>query len=427
MTDSLQPRKAALSILHRIRGGEDSDAALDAVLNASSMERRDKAFVMALALGTLRYGKVADVVLAKAMQKPVDEKKAAYVADALRMGVVQLLWLGVPPHATVHSSVELVKHSKFRGFSKLVNGVLQRINRESKTVLDGLDVAQLATPPWLFERWQKAYGNDTARVIASANLQEPMLDITAKTDPNHWAQTLGGEVLLGNTVRLNENAVVPELAGYADGSWWVQDVAAAIPARLLANVRGKRVLDVCAAPGGKTMQLAQAGAEVVALDRSAKRLQRLQQNMQRVQLPVKTVAADALSWQPDELFDAILVDAPCTSTGTLRRHPDIAWRKSPKDVLDLASLQRELLHKAVEWLKPQGMLVYSTCSLEKEEGEDHIAAIVNEQLAISPVTADELGGLAELVTPEGYVRCLPHYLQDKGGMDGFFAARFIKM
>lgn len=427
MTEPLQPRKAALSILHRVRSGDDSDAALDGVLSATTMERRDKAFAMALAMGVLRYGKVADVLLASVMQKPIDEKKAGLVADVLRLGVVQLLWLNVPAHAAVHSSVELVKTSKFRGFAKLVNGVLQRINREGELLLNKhSDLPRLATPDWLWCRWLKAYGKERTQHIAAANLQEPALDVTVKEDAAGWAQKLGGEVLPTGSVRLPQGGAITGLEGFESGAWWVQDAAAAIPAKLFGDLRGKRVLDLCAAPGGKTAQLALAGGNVVALDRSGKRLQRVRDNLGRLGLKAELKTADVLEWQPDEAFDAILLDAPCTATGTLRRHPDVAWRKTDADVTELAELQRQMLLRALGWLKPGGVLVYSTCSLEKEEGEDHIEAVTQAGATLDAVRAEELGGMAELLTAQGAVRCLPTHLADKGGMDGFFAMRFVK-
>lgn len=428
MTDTLQPRKAALSILHRIRMGEESDAALEKEFRAQSPEfsGRDRAFVMALALGTMRYKAVADALLAKIMTTPIDEKKAGFVADVLRMGAAQLLWLDVRGYAAVHSSVELVKCSKYKGFAKLVNGVLQRINREKNAFLADLDVPRLATPGWLWERWVKAYGEDGARAIAQANLKEPKLDLTVKGDPHGWAERLGGEVVPTGSVRLHDSGAITALEGFAQGAWWVQDASAAIPARLFGDLKGKRVLDLCAAPGGKTLQLASAGGNVLAVDRSAKRLERVKENLRRTGLAAETKVADALDWKPEERFDAILLDAPCTATGTLRRHPDVAWRKSEKDVAELAALQRRMLMRALDWLKPGGMLVYSTCSLEKEEGEGHIASMLDAGMQVVPVTAVEVGGLADLLTPEGYVRCLPSHLQDKGGMDGFFAVRLIR-
>lgn len=427
MTDALQPRKTALSVLHQIRRGEESDAALEAVLGQSGMDARDKAFCMALVMATLRYGKVADTLLANIMSKPIDPKKAGLVADVLRMGAVQLLWMGVPPHAAVHSAVEIVKGSKFKGLAKLTNGVLQRMSREGAQLLEKHgDVPRLATPDWLWQRWLGAYGEERTREIAAANLQEPALDLSVKADPQEWARKLGGEVLPTGAVRLREGGAVTALEGFREGAWWVQDAAAGIPARLMGEVKGKRVLDLCAAPGGKTLQLALAGAEVTALDRSARRLERVKENLGRMGAKAKLVAADALEWQPDAPFDAILLDAPCTATGTLRRHPDVAWRKSDTDVAELAELQRRLLLRAWDWLAPGGVLVYSTCSLEKEEGEDHIEPMQQAGAVLSPVTPAELGGLQEVVAKEGYVRCLPYHMAEQGGMDGFFAVRFMR-
>jgi 16S rRNA (cytosine967-C5)-methyltransferase len=427
MTDSLQPRKLALSVLHLVqRGGKDTDFALEEVLGTSGLDKRDRAFTQLLALGTLRHRAVADALLAQCLQKPLDAKKADYVQDVLRMGVAQLLWLGVPSHAAVHSSVELVKQSKFKGFAKLVNGVLQRIHREGAAMQQKLDIPRLTTPDWLWHDWVDAYGEATTRQIAEANLLEPMLDISVKSDAEGWAKKLDGEVMPTGTVRLSESADVTTLEGFAEGEWWVQDMAAALPVRLFGDIRGKRVLDLCAAPGGKTVQLALRGAEVTALDRSAKRMRRVRENLERMQLSADIVTADALEWQPDEAFDAILLDAPCSATGTLRRHPDVAWRKSPKDVAELAGLQRRLLERALTWLKPNGVLVYSTCSLEKAEGEDHMAHIAAMGARISPVQAVEVGGIRDIVSHEGWLRCLPHHMQHKGGMDGFFAVRLEK-
>lgn len=425
MTDALQPRKLALSVLHLVqRGGKDTDFALEEVLGSSGLEKRDRAFCQLLALGTLRHRAVADAVLAQCLQKPLDAKKAAYVQDVLRMGVAQLLWLGVPSHAAVHSSVELIKQSKFRGFTKLVNGVLQRVNREGQSLLAALDIPRLTTPDWLWQSWLRDYGEETARAIATANLREPTLDVSAKSNAAAWTEKLDGTLLSTGTVRLKESADVTTLEGFAEGAWWVQDMAAALPVKLLGDVQGKRVLDLCAAPGGKTVQLAVAGADVLAVDRSAKRLKRMTENLTRMGVQAEVLAADALEWEPQEKFDAILLDAPCSATGTLRRHPDVAWRKSAKDVEELAALQRKLLLRALTWLKPAGVLVYATCSLEKAEGEAHIPAVTTAGYGLSPVTPDEVGGINELVTPEGLLRCLPHYLEAEGGMDGFFAARF---
>ena len=431
LSDPLQPRKMALSVLHQAqRGEEDIDIILERELSATKLESRDRAFVMLLVMTVLRRMALVDALLAKFMKKPIDASKAAYVQDVLRLGAVQLLWLDSPPHAAVHTSVELIKRSKFRGFEKLVNAVLQSIVREGKAKLATLDVARITTPDWLWQSWRKAYGEETARRIAEANQTEPGLTVTLKSpaETAFWQEALNASALPTGSLRVQAGGLVSELPGYREGAWWVQDVAAAIPALLFGSLKDKTVLDLCAAPGGKTAQLAVAGGNVTALDRSKNRLQRVQENLTRLSLQAKLVAADMMQWEPDGQFDAILLDAPCTATGTLRRHPDIARDKSAKDVMELADLQRKMLLRAGAWLKPGGMLVYCSCSLETEEGEAHIEPVLAAMpdLKLVPIRPEEVGGLDEIVTAQGYLRALPFYREAEGGMDGFFAVRFTK-
>jgi 16S rRNA (cytosine967-C5)-methyltransferase len=268
-----------------------------------------------------------------------------------------------------------------------------------------------------------------------AHTQEPALDLTVKSDPAAWAEKLSGRALDTGTVRTIASGPIPQLPGYEEGEWWVQDAAAALPARLLCNALGepggKTVADLCAAPGGKTAQLALTGAQVTAVDRSAPRLERVRQNLARLKLDAEIVRADAAAWQGGP-FDAVLVDAPCSSTGTIRRHPDIPWLKSEADLVKLVALQTRLLDRAAAQLKPGGTLVYCTCSLEPEEGEDQISALLarNPALRRSPIRADELAGHGELLNPQGELRTLPCYWAydpepRMGGLDGFFAARII--
>jgi 16S rRNA (cytosine967-C5)-methyltransferase len=313
----------------------------------------------------------------------------------------------------------------------LVNAVLRKLARDGKGELAALDTVSLDTPDWLMQRWTAHYGEATARAIAAAHAQEPALDLTIKQDAATWAATLAGRVLPTGTVRTLASGPIPQLAGYDDGAWWVQDAAAALPARLLGDVRGKSVADLCAAPGGKTAQLALAGAQVTAVDRSAPRLERLRQNLSRLQLSADIVKADAAAWQSGQ-FDAVLVDAPCSSTGTIRRHPDIPWLKSPADLAKLTALQSRLLDRAAAQLKPGGTLVYCTCSLEREEGEDQIAALLARDSGLhrSPIDPAEVAGNAELLTAEGELRTLPCHWPDPdprmAGLDGFYAARIAK-
>jgi 16S rRNA (cytosine967-C5)-methyltransferase len=340
--------------------------------------------------------------------------------------------MSVPDHAAVSLAMEAVAADRdARHFRNLANAVLRRIARERETLLPAHADVSLDTPAWLWRRWVATWGEPAAAAIATAHRLEPSLDISVKRDPERWAKELNGIVLPTGTVRTVAAGDVAALPGYADGAWWVQDAAAALPPRLLGNVAGKTVVDLCAAPGGKTMALAAAGARVTAVDVSSRRLERLSANLKRLSLAADLVSADALVWQPPAAADAVLLDAPCTATGTIRRHPDVAWLKQPEDVATLSALQARMLDRAVAMLKPGGTLVYCTCSLEPEEGEAHVAPLLARQpLALQPIAADEVGGLAETIAPGGTLRTLPVHLPNPvarlSGLDGFFAARFVK-
>lgn len=431
MADTLQARKLSLSVLHDVQRGKESvDIVFErAFAAASGIDARDRAFAMSLVMTVLRYLPALDALLASYLQKPLDPKKLAYVQDVLRLGAAQLLLLDVPPHAAVHSSVELIKNSKFKGFAKLTNGVLQSIARTGKDNWAGSDVPRLVTPDWLWNGWVRDWGEISARRIAQWNLHEPSLDITVKSDGEFWAGKLGGHVLPTGSVRLKDAQGITHLPGFAEGEWWVQDAAAAIPAKLLGDLSGKKVLDLCAAPGGKTAQLALAGGQVTAVDRSPHRLKRVQENLSRLKLQAEIQPADILTWSPKTAYDAILLDAPCSATGTIRRHPDLALRKGGGDVRELAELQSRMLSRALDWLSPGGELVYCTCSIEKTEGENHIEAVLKarQDVTLVPVQAVQVGGLGEIVTSEGYIRTHPYHMEALGGMDGFFAAKLIKV
>jgi 16S rRNA (cytosine967-C5)-methyltransferase len=280
------------------------------------------------------------------------------------------------------------------------------------------------TPAWLFERWATAYGEATAVKIAAAHLATPPLDISVREDRTGWAKRLEATILPNGSLR-RASAPVELLPGFAEGAWWVQDAAAAMPAKLLGDVRGKIVLDLCAAPGGKTAQLAVAGAKVIAVDRSKERMVRLAQNMQRLGLQVGTVIADVATWNPPGQADAVLLDAPCSATGTIRRHPDLPWLKRPSDLAALIGVQDAMLRNAVRMLKPGGILVYAVCSLEPEEGPARIDNLLSAGTGLRrvPIDSDEIGDLTAAVTPGGDMRTLPCHWADKGGLDGFYAAR----
>jgi 16S rRNA (cytosine967-C5)-methyltransferase len=415
-------RLVALDVLDRVlaeaRPLEDSFAGHPAL---ALLDARDRAFARLLVTTVLRRLGQIDALLDQFMRA---RPKSIRVHNLLRLGVAQLLFLDTPAHAAVAETVALASgpHAYARG---LVNAVLRRVAREGKEGVARQDAARLSTPDWLWQSWQSAYGEAVARAVAEAHLAEPPLDVTVKADPEHWAVRLGGERLYGDTVRRPAGGAIEDLPGYAEGAWWIQDAAAALPVRLLGDVRGRSALDLCAAPGGKTAQLAAAGAAVTAVELSDRRAGRLRRNLDRLQLEARIEVADALSWRPPRRASHVLLDAPCSATGTIRRHPDIVWHKSPTDVTRMVALQQQLLEAAVAMLAPGGVLVYASCSLQPEEGHEVIERALATGLPVArlPVEASELDGLAVDLTPEGEVRTLPCQLAGRGGLDGFFIAR----
>ncbi len=394
----------------------------------TELDALDRALARKIAATTLRRLGTIDRLLAERLAKGLPEGLPR-LETVLRIGACQILFLDVPDYAAVDSAVRMVENDrKAKGFAGLVNAVLRGLARDREEAIASLDpLDDLA--PWLRERWTAAYGAETTSAIAAIMTAEPPLDLTVKADAEGWAARLGGTVTPTGSVRLKAEGAIPDLAGYAEGAWWVQDAAAALPARLLGDVAGLAVADLCAAPGGKTAQLAHAGARVTAVDRSPRRLERLSENMARLKLDVTVRALDALELEGS--FDAVLIDAPCTATGTVRGHPDVLHLKTAVDVEGLARLQARLFDRLAVLLKPGGRAVYCTCSLEPEEGEAQIAALLQREprLALDPIRHDELPGIAPFVTAEGYLRTLPCHWPDadpaRAGLDGFFAARLV--
>jgi 16S rRNA (cytosine967-C5)-methyltransferase len=426
---ALSARAAALDVVTEVlRRKRPLDEALEGNRDLSRLDDRDRGFARLLAATTLRRLGQIDDVLGRFLERPLPYKAAA-AHDILRLGTAQLLFLGTPAHAAVATAVELAKDRNLTAHKNLVNAVLRRVDREGRAIGDAQDAARLNLPEWMWRSWCAAYGEVTVRAIAAAHLLEPPLDVSVKGDPAAWAERLGAELLPTGSLRRAGGGAVPELEGYGEGAWWIQDAAAALPVRLLGDMAGSHVVDLCAAPGGKTCQLAAAGAAVTAVDRSDKRLQRVRANLDRLGLHAELVAADAAAWQPERQPDAVLLDAPCSATGTLRRHPDIAWLKGEADVLKLAEVQFMLLRSAARMLRPRGILVYCVCSLQPEEGPAVIARALAEGLPLRrvPVRAEEVGGLAELLTGDGDVRTLPSHLAERGGMDGFYACRLERL
>ena len=430
----LPAREVAAALLSAVvDDGKPLDGLIDTAHTGNAFNRlseRDRRLARAIVSTALRrHGEIAWVLDRLIDRRP---RRSGGLFRILETAAAQILFMDIADHAAVSTAMEqIVGDRDARHFKGLANAVLRRLARERDTILQGADAPRLDTPDWLWQRWSGTYGEETTRSIAMAHLVEPSLDLSVKSDPQGWAVKLGAIALPTGSIRLVPSGPVSDLAGYAEGAWWVQDAAAALPAKLLGDVAGKDVADLCAAPGGKTAQLAAVGAAVTAVDISAERLKRLAANLARLGLGAEVIAADILGWEPPAPFDAILLDAPCTATGTIRRHPDAAWLKRPDDVANLAELQARMLDRAVSWLKPGGTLVYCTCSLEPEEGEDQIAgAVERHTLRRLPVDPVEIGGLAGAITPAGAVRTLPCHLSGPSprlsGLDGFFIARLRK-
>ena len=402
----LPARKAALKLLDAVlRRGETLDQAAQPALQGIRGDA-DRALARALAGEALRWLVDLDALIDSATRQvlPDDAKPRM----ALRLMLAGWLRLDTPPHAVIATGLPLLAG----GPRRLAHGVF------STLVKRGACLPAVPTLPiTVLERW-----GDQAGSIAAGLAVPPPLDLSLR-DPAataEWAERLSGTSLIPGHVRLARGTAVEQLDGFRDGAWWVQDLAASLPARLLGPGEGRRVLDLCAAPGGKTMQLAAAGWQVTALDAGAKRLQRMQENLARTALAATLVQADALHWEPEVPFDAVLLDAPCTATGTCRRHPDVLHRIGPRQIAELAELQAALLERAQRWVRPGGSLVYATCSLERAEGEDQAATVA---LTPDPIRADELpAGLQP--SPDGTVRTDPGMLPEAGGVDGFFIARW---
>ncbi len=396
---------------------------------AGAMAGRDRAFARNLAGTTLRRLGQIDALLDGWLERPLAGRNRQ-VRHILRLGLTQLLFLETPAHAAVDATVSLISGKSLRG---LANAVLRRAAREGAGQLAEHDAARLNTPDWLWQAWCEAYGEETARAIASAHLEPAPLDLTVREaeQATELAAALDAKILPGGTLRRAGGGRIEELAGYGDGTWWVQDAAAALPARLLlaagagAGQTGAAAIDLCAAPGGKTAQLAAAGYGVTAVDTSRRRLERLGVNMKRLGLAAETVAADAAIWRPATPAPLVLLDAPCSATGTLRRNPDIARTRRPQDLAALVRTQDALLAAAAGMTAPGGVLVYAVCSLQPEECEARVEAFLEtgapfQRLAVE---ADEVPGLEAALTPLGDVRTLPCHLGEIGGVDGFYVAR----
>lgn len=430
-TQNLPPRQAALSAVTAVF---TKAAALDGALANdrcwAALQPRDRAFARAIASAAVRRVGALNAALDALIDRPLPDK-AVRARLVLLCGAAERLVLEGAAHAAVDAWVSIMDEAReTQRYKNLANAVLRRIaSGKARAAFDGAD-PRADLPDWLSARWTANLGEEIAQEMAAARAVPPTLDLSLKPgqDTAAFAKAIGAEVLPTGTVRRAEIGAVEGLPGYEAGDWWVQDVAAALPAKLLNPQAGERVADLCAAPGGKTLQLAASGAQVVAVEASGKRMKRVEANLERTGLSATLVTADAAAWRPETPLDAVLLDAPCTATGTLRRRPDAAWAKQEDDTANLAAIQARLLDAAFEGLKPGGRLVYCTCSLEPEEGEDQLAAFLarTPSARLDPILPDEMPELSEAITPDGAVRTRPDLWAERGGMDGFFIARLIR-
>jgi 16S rRNA (cytosine967-C5)-methyltransferase len=413
LAPALLAREAALTLLQAAlarRGG------LDEALSAArslALSPQDRAFARAVVMATLRHLGPID----RALDDKLKKEPPTPSRDLLRLGLGQAFWLDTPAFAAVDTTVSLAPQA-LRG---LVNAVLRNVLRAGAPD----ESPEYLAPPWLLARWRAAYGETNALAIAAQIALEPSTDLTLR-DPEDGAaaEDLEAERLDGGSLRVDRRGDVATWPGFAEGRWWVQDRAAALPARLLNVGRGETALDLCAAPGGKTLQLAAAGGAVTAVDKSAGRLRRVTAGLARTGLIAETEAADAATWSDSRQFDAVLLDAPCSATGTFRRHPDVLWNARPSDIPSLAQVQSKLLASAARRVRPGGRLVFSVCSLEIEEGEAQVRDFLTLQpdFELDGISLGEAGSPEASLSAEGWLRILPHHAE--GGLDGFFIARF---
>lgn len=431
-SDGMMARRSALAILHKIL---QQKIALDEAFERDDLFKtlppRDRGFTRMLVTSCLRRKGQMDDLIRRAVDKG-EEPNPVLLKFILYIGICQIFFMDVPDHAAVDTSVALAEENGLSRQKGFVNAILRRMTGEERAWIERQDPVRMNFPQWILDAWIKDYGLQTTAQIAQASLSEAALDITVKKqdEVKIWQNTLEATYLPTGSLRRLTGGFVGDMPGLSDGHWWVQDAAAALPVSLMGDVRGKMVVDLCAAPGGKTMQLAARGASVVAVDRSSSRMKILHENVVRTGLAdfVRTHITDGAEWNAGEPVDAVLLDAPCSATGTVRRHPDLLHLKSARDVAQLMNVQERLLNNAARMIKSGGTLIYCTCSLQKDEGERQVEKFLVDHADFKrwPIAASEIGGLAEAITPEGEVRLLPVHLAPYGGMDGFFISRLIK-
>jgi 16S rRNA (cytosine967-C5)-methyltransferase len=424
-------RAAAQAILSAVlRKRRPLDAAQDDILAESKLAPRDAGFARAIAGETLRRFGQLDALLRECLHKPLAPHRSGPTLEILLTGACELLFLGVPAHAAVDAANRLAaRDSKAVHFKALINATLRRLARDGRTMLDAQDALRLNTPDWLWTRWCEAFGEETTRAIAQAHLLPAPLDILTAHAGSDGSRLPEAITLPGGVLRLADAGRVDILSGFAQGEWWVQDFAAGLPARLMGDVRGQTVIDLCAAPGGKTAQLASMGAQVIAVEREATRLPRLKENIERLKLKVEVVEADVRDYAPETRAPFVLLDAPCSATGTIRRHPELPWIKSAADVMSCAQTARELFDAAAGMVADGGTLVFAVCSLEREEGPEQVEDFLRSHAEFRrvPILPTEVFDHSEFVNTNGDLRTFPCHFAEIGGMDGFYAARLKRL
>jgi 16S rRNA (cytosine967-C5)-methyltransferase len=423
-TDDLAARRAALDVF---RGVVVERRAVNDTFDAAvaALEPRDRAFVRLLVATALRrLGQIDAVIAHFVTRAPPD-----LVRDILRLGAAQVLFLGTPHHAAVATTVGLVRARGQDRMTGLVNAVMRKIATEGTALIAEKDAARINCVDWLWQSWASAYGPDVAAQIALAHLAEPPVDFTLKDQATaeSWAKRLDATPLPTGSLRRFATGKITDIDGFKEGAWWVQDAAATLPAKILLHALkdtgARNVIDLCAAPGGKTAQLASAKLRVTSVDLAEARQSLLRDNIVRLKLFADIVTADAITWRPAAPADGVLLDAPCSATGTIRRHPDLPFLKQAGDIAGFAQNQRRLLAAAAEMVKPGGFVVYSVCSLQPEESDAVVDAVLgqNQRLARVPISAEAVGGASEFLTTAGALRTLPCHWAERGGMDGFYA------
>ena len=428
IVDDIYSRRIAYNILLAVDEGAQLDKALAADPDLPKLEDRDRRFVRLLVTCALRQRGQLEMVLAPLIERrPFGAQASANLI--LLLGAAQLLILQTGAHAAVNSTVELMRAAGFERLCGLANAVMRRLTREGEA--RWVTTSHMENlPDWLRRSWRHYWGDEAAEAIAGLAMKPPPLDISVKQDPEIWAKKLEATIIDGNSMRREFDGDPTLLDGFEDGAWWVQDAAAALPARLLNLQAGEAAIDLCAAPGGKTAQMIASGATVTAIDNSRKRLDRLRRNLKRLNLSANLILQDGNKFTPDAPVDAVLVDAPCSATGTVRRRPDIFNQREAEDITVLQQIQWELTTSALGWLKPGGRLVYATCSLQPEEGEDVVSAILDAaegRVKIDPISPAEAGVFARSIIENGSLRILPSDYVDIGGVDGFFITRLISV